>query len=818
MKKVNHLFRRGVPIWCASLSFLALCTLLANTFTATSAQAAPYPTTMQDYAAPGTQPIELTHPISDPSSCTNCHSDYNDDEVEPYRNWAGSMMAQSGRDPLFWAAIAVANQDADHSGETCLRCHLPGGWLQGRSTPEDGSQMTAADREGVQCNICHRMIDPLGAPGAPAEDAAILAALSEPVTTFANAMMVIDPEDRMRGPFDVIADNGGDPHLPNRSTLVSPFHQESQLCGTCHDLRNTIFTRDGNGDYVPNALNEAGNVEDGFPEQLTYTEWSLSAFADTGVVDGRFGGNNPLLVSCQDCHMPDVTGRDAKDAPVRDDLPLHSLLGANTFIPKVLPHHPIFGDEVDASLLERSAAASTDFLQRSADLSAHLEGGELSVRVINRTGHKLPTGYPEGRRMWLHVRAFDGDDNLVLESGRYVYATATLIGAEAEPGDVDYDPNLKIYEVRMGMTEDWAATVGKQPGKSFHLVLSNVILKDTRIPPVGYDEAAFAAVGAEPVAADFEDGEYWADAIYAVPGAERAEVTLNYQTSSREYIEFLKDENTTNAAGPILYDLWENYGKSAPVAMARTVVTDEKKIETTCAKNVDRTQAKYLKNWVKSWNACLLSESRGLSCDTTKRDAKLVAAATDITSRIGGLRDAKCAGEGLTGQSLGHQAVCPAPCSGSNSLHTVEDLGTCAQCLAESYGGIALEAAYGDAPPALPSTTLSRSAQKCQLLLAKSAEKEALGWAKEISRCEAERTPGDTTLDCQTDRAAALAKLSSKTEKRLSRCQDWTGLAGCGATGNATDAAACIATRIADGIDNYTTAAYPAGSPEGDAS
>ena len=230
MKKVNHLFRRGVPIWCASLSFLALCTLLATTFAATSAQAAPYPTTMQDYAAPGTQPIELTHPISDPSSCTNCHSDYNDDEVEPYRNWAGSMMAQSGRDPLFWAAIAVANQDADHSGETCLRCHLPGGWLQGRSTPEDGSQMTAADREGVQCNICHRMIDPLGAPGAPAEDAAILAALSEPVTTFANAMMVIDPEDRMRGPFDVIADNGGDPHLPNRSTLVSPFHQEAQLC------------------------------------------------------------------------------------------------------------------------------------------------------------------------------------------------------------------------------------------------------------------------------------------------------------------------------------------------------------------------------------------------------------------------------------------------------------------------------------------------------------------------------------------------------------------------------------------------------------
>ena len=662
------------------------------------------------------------------------------------------------------------------------------------------------------------MVDPLGVAGAPTEDAAILAALSEPVTTFANAMMVIDPDDRMRGPFDVVADNGGDPHLPNRSTLVSPFHQSADLCGTCHDVRNTMFTRDSNGDYVVNALDEPGDLAQGFPEQLTYTEWKLSEFATSGVVDPRFGGNATLLTTCQDCHMPDVSGRDAKNAPIRDDLPLHSLLGANTFIPKVLPYHPIFGDEVDANLLERSAAAATDFLQRSADLSAHLENGELAVRIINRTGHKLPTGYPEGRRMWLHVRAFDANDNLVLESGRYVYATATLVGAEAEPGDADYDPELEIFRVDMGMTEDWATEVGQPSGKSFHLVLNNVILEDRRIPPRGYDEAAFAAVGAEPVGADFEDGEYWADATYNAPSAERAEVTLYYQTSSKEYVEFLHDQNTTNASGPILFDLWEQHGKSEPVAMAHTVVTAEKKIEAICAKNVDRTQAKYLKSWMKSWNACLLAESRGLSCDTATRDTKLSSALTGITSRIGGLRDPKCAGEGLTAQSLGHQAVCPAPCSGSNTLHTVEDLGTCAQCLAEAYGGTALEAAYGEAPPAVPTAILSRNAQKCQLLLAKSAEKEALGWAKEIARCEAGRAPGNAALNCQTDRAAALAKLAFKTEKRLSRCKDWTGLTGCGATGNAIDAAACIASNLAASIDDFTAAAYPTGSPEGDAS
>ena len=31
-----------------------------------------------------------------------------------------------------------------------------------------------------------------------------------------------------------------------------------------------------------------------------------------------------------------------------------------------------------------------------------------TVRVVNLTGHKLPTGYPEGRRMWVNVKVWDG--------------------------------------------------------------------------------------------------------------------------------------------------------------------------------------------------------------------------------------------------------------------------------------------------------------------------------------------------------------------------------------------------------------------------
>ena len=30
----------------------------------------------------------------------------------------------------------------------------------------------------------------------------------------------------------------------------------------------------------------------------------------------------------------------------------------------------------------------------------------VDVKVTNLTGHKLPTGYPEGRRMWIHLMAY----------------------------------------------------------------------------------------------------------------------------------------------------------------------------------------------------------------------------------------------------------------------------------------------------------------------------------------------------------------------------------------------------------------------------
>ena len=48
----------------------------------------------------------------------------------------------------------------------------------------------------------------------------------------------------------------------------------------------------------------------------------------------------------------------------------------------------------------------------------------------------------------------------------------------------------------------------------------------------------------------------------------RAEVRLYYQSTSKEFIEFLRDENRTDTKGQEMYDLWNNNGKCPPTLIA----------------------------------------------------------------------------------------------------------------------------------------------------------------------------------------------------------------------------------------------------------
>jgi hypothetical protein len=512
------------------------------------------PTTINDFFLPGTQPNSLNVPMQDSLECALCHGGY-DEEHEPYRPWNASPMGQAARDPLFYACLAIANQDAAFAGDLCIRCHTPGGWLEGRSTPTDGSLLQGVDLQGVSCNFCHRMLDPMNHPGAPAEDAAILAGLANPPLDAHSGNFVVDPEDRRRGPYQLV-------DFFVHSWLQSPFHRTSEMCATCHDVSNPVFERQPDGTYAPGDLDAPHptlSKLDMFPIERTYGEWLQSDFAQ-GPIDmgGRFGGNNPLVSSCQDCHMPKADGFGCTFGEFRDDLALHQFNGGNTWLLNAVRElYPDSETGLDDDAVNASIARTVAMLENASDLELSQNGSTLNVRIVNQSGHKLPTGYPEGRRMWVNVKFFDEKGALITERGAYDFNTAVLSGADT-----------KVYEAKLGVSPDVAALAGVPAGEGFHFAVNNVWIQDNRIPPRGFTNAGFESVQAAPVGYTYTDGQYWDDTEYAIPsGAASAEVRVYYQSASKEYIEFLRDENETNDAGQTMYDVWVATGKSEPVEM-----------------------------------------------------------------------------------------------------------------------------------------------------------------------------------------------------------------------------------------------------------
>ena len=524
------------------------------------AQNLPIPTTIKDWAQPGTQPGTLSEPIIAGSACNLCHSNFTHAPVD---TWKTSIMAQAGRDPLFHACLAIANQDAAESGDLCLRCHTPGAWLAGNSTPTDGSNLSGVnDFDGVTCNLCHRMVDPEYVPGqSPSIDLGILNALDEIPAQAHTGQFVIDPADRRRGPYNL---GSGFPFHP---AIQSPFHSSSRLCRTCHDVSNPAYQRVGES-FVMNDLDAPHDTHDPaeqFPVERTYGEWSQSLFAQ-GPVDmgGRFGGNNPNVSSCQDCHMPRVNSIGCNMGyPARPDLARHYFMGTQTWVLDaihaldtsfLLWDTPAY---MVPSQIEAAKARNIAMLQDASDIEVTIENGQVKVRVINMSGHKLPTGYPEGRRMWIEVHFRNAFGMTLAHHGEYNFSTAVLESS-----------TTTVFEAKHGLDAHSAEVSGLPEGPSFHFALNNKIYKDNRIPPMGFTNAGFESVQAEPIGIHYEDGQHWHDTYYDIPNESvLLDVRVWYQTASKEYIEFLKNENVTNDAGDILYEQWLQQDKGPPVLM-----------------------------------------------------------------------------------------------------------------------------------------------------------------------------------------------------------------------------------------------------------
>ncbi|MCH9686581.1 MAG: cytochrome c family protein [Deltaproteobacteria bacterium] len=494
--------------------------------------------------AAATEPLELSNALVPADQCEYCHTFQNapdaatDPLYAPYFSWRGSMMANAAVDPVFWAGVAIASQDAVLPEETqaCIRCHSPRAFLEGRGDAISLAELTVQDRAGVECEACHRMVadEPPGNAQYTIDDVAV------------NGMVP------RRGPWSYPPGEGIPP--PPHEALVDSFIGSAQLCGTCHDVTTDRERVDAQG----------VGLGVGFNEQRTYSEWAASAYAVQG--DG--------FASCQSCHMPAVA-----DAPgCRDNVNVyahaqgarrHDLLGANRFVIELLEAE---ASVLDSQAFDHSLTLLDEFVRTAATLEVTVPDGihmgeglaDLGVIVTNETGHKLPTGYSEGRVMWLEVVTRLGDTE-IWTSGRWDPQTQTW----------EEDDQLRTYQ---------GLAVEQATGDTFHLLRNDYWEEDTRIPPLGltpgletdpqteryallpdgtwpnYDELSYAFDGRpeleDPTPDDPDD-----DAL-------EVSVRLLYVINTREYVEFLSADNVTNQAGTDLEATFDAAGWAPPLVLA----------------------------------------------------------------------------------------------------------------------------------------------------------------------------------------------------------------------------------------------------------
>jgi hypothetical protein len=529
MMPTRRSFGRFLPI--VSLSALA-------GLAPASAQAAP------------TEPNTLIHALAESLACQLCHTFDNampaaaEPRYAPFYGWQGSLMANAARDPIFWAGVALADQD--HPGETveCVRCHSPRAFLEGRGDATRIDQLTAADLEGVGCELCHRMTNQ-GALG--------------------NAQYTVDDVPGAgglvprRGPWDYAEGSGA---APPHDWMLDDFIGNSQLCGTCHDVTTPRERLDDDGN--PTGMQ--------FNEQRTYSEWAGSAFAQQ---DEGFR-------ACQDCHMPAVT--DVPGCLDRVDETSHptggrrhDLVGANRFMVELLRAEygndgtGVINDFFFQQTLDRMdellATTATLELQGppDVDLGEGMQG--LAATVTNETGHKLPTGYSEGRIMWLEVIARYGDQ-VVWSSGQYV-----------EGQGPEEDSQLRSYQA---VAEQYAT------GVTMHVLLDDHWVEDTRIPPRGLvpnpetdpvgERYELQGDGTWP---NFDVVEYSFPGVADVQDATPADATddvldvqvrLLYLVNTPEYVQLLADDNVTNEAGSDVAMQFDALGGAPPLVLAEGVL------------------------------------------------------------------------------------------------------------------------------------------------------------------------------------------------------------------------------------------------------
>ena len=381
--------------------------------------------------------------------------------------------------------------------------------------------------------------------------------------------------------------------------LYSRYHKSKYMCATCHDVSNPVLANLGADPTMP-LPTEVNPAHSYFHVERTFSEFMLSAYGQQGgsagigpFAPGVFKTSYPTnnIAKCQDCHMKDGVGKacsqnDGVNRPSgsiehpNSGQPVHDLTGGNVWIssilastitgspnynatnaqllrqgPSVLTLDLTLGEPMDAAALLAGANRARQQLQMAAaiqNIKYNSTSGSLSFRIQNQTGHKLISGFPEGRRMFLNIKAYNSSNNLIREVNPYDYTVGTLKGLPQA-----YSPNSPILGPKEVYVDELVYEMQPKSdltgeSKTFHFALATGRYKDNRIPPKGFrinealDRLSVPVYYGNENPTLFTTAEYaggYDDVSLSIPtGAAYVEIKLYYQTTSREYIEFLRDE------------------------------------------------------------------------------------------------------------------------------------------------------------------------------------------------------------------------------------------------------------------------------------
>jgi len=330
------------------------------------------------------------------ADCAACHG-------EIFEQWRSSMHAKAASDKAYQTNInLLAKTRGMATTRYCEGCHAPVALLSGQLTPGGRLDTPGHLEEGVGCLGCHGIGEIIHTNGVASykytpPEPYLFAGFSHPlVKAIHNYLLKLNP-------------------VQHRKDMARTNLAQPQMCATCH------------AQFMDESMNDWGWVK----MQDEYTAWSKGPFSK----QSQHTFSESIMQRCQDCHFPLQPGKDPSanaDGLIRT----HRSLGANTAIPWIDGDREQL-ERVTQFLQANRVAVTIDNPNRAQAVRSdrpidpsvasvtenpgyYYLGEEVVINVVvnNVTvGHDFPGGTTDINEVWLHVRAVDGNNRVIFESG-----------------------------------------------------------------------------------------------------------------------------------------------------------------------------------------------------------------------------------------------------------------------------------------------------------------------------------------------------------------------------------------------------------------